>query len=217
MPRMDIFVPEPPGGCEWVIAQGYDQSEALIAAGARPVARKWVPIRCYSLLEDDLGQPLRLVDAPWMGSHGLVLKPPARKALEGFLGDSVDYLPTIGSDYDELYYVHVRKLANAIDLAGSRIVRFDSGDILTIEKHEFLPEIVDAGPIFKLAAMPRGGIYLTGELVDAIRASGLTGFDFQKVWSGNVLDSDKAPGRIRSRGLAKALDRVSRILRNHGS
>ena len=180
---MDVFVPIPPGGGEWVVVEHPRELEKILGAGPRRIPWWQRPIRATHITEDD-HEPREQVDAPWMGSHGLVLKPVARVRLQALFGDAVQYVPISGTPYRRLYYAHVHNLVDELDEARSEIVRFSPGpDILDITRHEFLPSVAQAGPIFKLRQMPRGDVYLTGDAVEAIRASGLSGFAFQRVWS----------------------------------
>ena len=180
---MDVFVPIPPGGSEWVVVERHRQLEKMLGAGSRRIPWWQRPIRATHIAEDDEGSREE-VDAPWMGGHGLVLKPNARDQLQALFGNAVQYVTIGGTPYRRLYYAHVHHLVDVLDEMRSGIVRFSPGrDILDITRHEFLPSVGQAGPIFKLKQMPRGQVYLTGDAVDAIRASGLSGFAFQKVWS----------------------------------
>lgn len=181
---MEVFVPTVPVGCEWVTVDDHRQLEKMLAAGSRRIPWWSWPIRAIHIAQDDDG-PRDAVDAPWMGSHGFVIKAPARARLRPVFGRAAQYVPVAGTPYPRLFYVHVHNLADVLDENRSEIVRFSPGpDILDIVRHEFLPSVAQAGPVFKLKQMPRGGVYLTGEAVSAITKSGLTGFTFEKVWEG---------------------------------
>lgn len=176
-------MPVPAAGCEWVAVDHYRQLEKMLAAGSRRIPWWQWPIRAVHIPEGDEG-PRAQVDAPWMGSHGIVVKPAARDRLKALFGEAVQYVPISGTPYRQLYYVHVHHLVDVLDEGRSEIVRFSPGpDILDITRHEFLSSIARAGPVFKLRQMPRGNVYLRGDVVDAIAASGLSGFAFEKVWS----------------------------------
>ncbi len=184
MPRTEIFVPEPPGGCEWVTVDDARQLEKMLAAGSKRIPLWTWPIRVVHIAQDDDG-PRSVVDAPWIGSHGFVIKASARSRLRSVFGRAAQYVPVAGTPYRRLSYVHVHNLADVLDEGRSEIVRFSPGpDILDIVRHEFLPSVAQAGPVFKLKQMPRGCVYLTGETVASIASSGLTGFAFKKVWEG---------------------------------
>lgn len=180
---IEIFKPRPVEGEEWAISADADQSEMLLSVGPHTIAENWRPLKFRSLLGDE-GKIFTPVDAPWMGSHGLVVKPAARAIIEPLFGGSVEYVPITGTAYDELYYVHVLRYADVLDLERSELKRFTTSDrIMRIVRHRFLPSVKDAGPIFKLGQMPRGSLYVPGAVVSAIAASRLTGFAFEKVWS----------------------------------
>ena len=184
---MDVFVPSVPTGSEWVVTDDWRELEKMLGAGAKTILWWKRPIRGLHVGESDRGDPLRVVDVPWMGSHGLVVKPAARAVMEPLFGDAVQFVRISGTPYKQLYYVHVLRHAEVLDEARSEIVRFSPGpDILDIERHVFLPAVVEAGPIFKLVQMPRGKIYLSGTAVDALLGSGLSGLEFEKVWSSDA-------------------------------
>jgi hypothetical protein len=165
---MEIFKPAPAEASEWVIPADGNQTEMLLSLGSKRIPDPYQPLRFHSLLEDER-ETFEPVDAPWSGSHALIIKPSARAVLEPLFGNSVQYAPIAGTAYDELYYIHVVKYADVLDLDKSELKRFSSsGRIMRIDRHEFLPCVVEAGPIFKLKAMPRGSLFVTGDVVDAI-------------------------------------------------
>ncbi|MGV8857607.1 hypothetical protein [Rhodoglobus sp.] len=58
-------------------------------------------------------------------------------------------------------------------------MRFSDGGIMYMPQPIFHSDVVSGAGAFKLAEMPRGDLHLTGELVDAILATGQTsGTDF---------------------------------------
>jgi hypothetical protein len=180
---IEIFRPRPPEKSEWVISADRDQTEMLLSVGRRRIADQWKPLRFRSVIEDE-GEILAPVDAPWMSSSALVLKPSARAFIEPLFGSSVEYVPIVGTVYDELYYVHVLQHTDVLDLDRSEIKRFpSSGRIMRIVQHQFLRGVEAAGPIFKLSQMPRESLYVSEAVVSAIAHSGLTGFAFRQVWS----------------------------------
>ena len=183
---MEIFVPIPPEGGEWVVTDTARELEKMLGAGASRIPWWKRPIRAVHVAHGDepRRRPLRSVDAPWMGSHGLVVKPAARALLEPLFGSAAQYVPVRGTPYPKLDYVHVHKLADVLDENASDIHYFTPGrDIMDVARYMFRREVADAGPVFKLERMPRGSIFLRDDAVDAIHASGLTGFAFEKVWS----------------------------------
>ncbi|EKF18920.1 hypothetical protein NA2_10608 [Nitratireductor pacificus pht-3B] len=167
-----------------MVTDRYPELEKMLDAGARRIPWWRRPIKALHVTETDDRQTRRTVDAPWMGSHGLVVKPAARAVLEPLFGAAAQFVPVRGTPYPGLDYVHVHHLVNVLDEERSEIVYFTPGaDILEITRHVFLPEIASAGPVFKLSRLPRGSIFLRDDVVEAILTSNLTGFAFEKVWS----------------------------------
>ena len=184
---MEVFVPVPVENGEWVVVDSWRELEKMLASGANAIPFWRRPIRAQHIDKDEQGNPRRAVDVPWMGSHGLVVKPAARAVMEPLFGDAVQYVRIRGTPYPQLHYVHVRRHADVLDESRSDLVRFSPGpDIMDIRRHVFTPAVERAGPVFKLRQDPRGSIYLTGEAVDTLLGSGLTGLRFEKVWSGNA-------------------------------
>lgn len=184
---MDVFVPVPAEHSEWIVTNSWHELEKMLGSGANAIPFWWRPIRAQHVDRDEEGNPRRVVDVPWMGSHGFVVKPAARAVMEPLFGDAVQYVRVAGTPYPQLHYVHVRRHADVLDEGRSAIIRFSPGpDIMDIPRHVFSPAVGRAGPVFKLRQVPRGSVYLTGEAVDALLGSGLTGLCFERVWSGEA-------------------------------
>jgi hypothetical protein len=80
---------------------------------------------------------------------------------------------------------HVTNFVDALDKDASEVLRApdDPNVILMIHKHVFRPEKLTTDWMFKLPyARGRSAIYVTDPFVDLIRASGLTGLEFKRVW-----------------------------------
>ena len=73
-------------------------------------------------------------------------------------------------------------MSDQTSLPHLRAVRY----VVPLREGGSLPAVVEAGPIFKLVQMPRGKIYLSGTAVDALLGSGLSGLEFEKVWSSDA-------------------------------
>jgi hypothetical protein len=181
---MDVFVPIPAENGEWVVVDSWRELEKMLGSGANAIPFWRRPIRAQHVDKDEQGNPRRAVEVPWMGSHGLVVKPAARAVMEPLFGDAVQYIRISGTPYRQLHYVHVRRHADVLDEGRSDIIRFSPGPgIMDIRRHAFTSAVEWAGPIFKLRQDPRGSVYLTGMTVAALLGSNLTGLCFEKIWS----------------------------------
>ncbi len=118
-------------------------------------------------------------DCPWLGEHSIFLKQPAIEALSPLLLKYGQILPVRGED---VRFFNATTVLDALDYERSRVVRFDDGSILTIEKHVFDAARIGAAALFKLP-MRASMIYVTDEFVEQVRHAGLRGVSFKLVWS----------------------------------
>jgi hypothetical protein len=130
------------------------------------------------LNEDDGGKPHLRADLPWLGSEAVVLRDEAIETVGSLLRPHGEILPLV-CDEARLALFAAPVVAGALDEDRSELVRFGSGRIMVLRTPAFHVSALRGAAAFKLAEMPRGDLYLTDTLVDAIRATGLTaGTDF---------------------------------------
>ncbi|SFU16225.1 hypothetical protein [Mesorhizobium sp. YR577] len=79
-------------------------------------------------------------DFPWLGEHVPILKKPAVDALAPVLTRYGQLLPLKG---EEVWLFNTTTVLDVLDHDQSRIVYFDNGDILEIERHVFRQEKSD--------------------------------------------------------------------------
>lgn len=120
---------------------------------------------------DDRGGTRKRADMPWLGSHVLVLRDEAIESVGRLIAPYGEILPLRVNDA-RLSVFSARLLPGALDEERSELVRFGSGQIMDLKRPVFHDEIVDGVGAFKLPEMPRGDIYLTEEMVMAIRSTG---------------------------------------------
>jgi hypothetical protein len=95
-----------------------------------------------------------------------------------------EFLP-LKCDEGKFWTFHVTHFLDALDESASEVLRAsDEPDyILMILKHVFRPEKLTGAWMFKLPQSEgRGRFYVTDPFVNLIRASGLTGLGFKRVW-----------------------------------
>lgn len=176
-----IYRPTPPEGFEWALPVDDADFEVLQTLGVEPRATDLGDVEMYLLKVDDRGRAQRRASMPWLGSHVLVLRDEAIESV-GPLLRSFGELVSVTSADARLAVFGAATLEGALDEERSEIVRFGSGRIMDLRAPVFRPEVVTDIGAFKLAEMPRGDLYLTGDLVDAIRGTGMTaGTDFKLV------------------------------------
>jgi len=124
------------------------------------------------------------VDAPWLGSHVLILRPRAVAALGKVLRDYGELLP-VPCDNAEVALFNVTHILEALDEAASTIARFRNSDrIMEIEHYAFRESVIGDSIIFKIPCHQSSSIFLTEAFIDLWRSAGLTGLDFTPVRSG---------------------------------
>lgn len=177
-----VYIAGPGDGFEWVNLRHHDDSEYLLELGEERVANEFRPLPVDRILEDE-GEIFDEADMPWMGGHFLVMRDHVREALAPIIADDVEFLPLATDDGLRLWITHTLRLVSVLDLERSEIKRFpSSGRIMRIVRHHFLPEVEEAGTAFHLAEMKRGRLYVTEQVVDAIRRAGFTGPKFTQIW-----------------------------------
>ena len=127
---------------------------------------------------------LELGDAP--GFEIPVFSERAVSCLEPLIRDYVEFLP-LESKEGKFYAVNITNiLINALDYDKSEIIRFSSGNIMTIDKFDFKENAVKNNPIFKLEELKIGSTqFVTDEFVKLVKDNDLRGFCFELVWESN--------------------------------
>ena len=95
-----------------------------------------------------------------------------------------EFLPLSCND-GRFWTFHVTHFVDALDENKSALERAsdDPRVTITIHRHAFRPERLTANWMFQLPQWRgRGPIYVTDPFVDLIKASGLTGLEFKRVW-----------------------------------
>ncbi len=170
-------------GYEYLLPLDNNDYELLIFDG-KPRAISWSPIRMYRLKFID-GQFQQPCDFPG-GSGGscLIMTEAARKRIGSHLKQYGEFLP-LSCDEGDFWAFHVTHFVDALDENKSDVLRSseDPKVVLMVHKHVFRPERLTADWMFKLPqSRGRGPFYVTDPFVNLIRASGLTGLDFKRVW-----------------------------------
>jgi hypothetical protein len=170
-------------GYQYLLPVDSSDNDSLIFDG-RPRATSWTPIRMRPLKFID-GQFQQPCDFPTgSGSCYLMTSEAAKERIEGHLNRYGEFLPLRCSE-GQFWAFHVTHFVDALDENASDVLRAsdDPSYILMIHKHVFRPERLTADWMFKLPqSRGRGAFYVTDPFVDLIRASGLTGLEFKRVW-----------------------------------
>jgi len=176
-----VYRPEVPEGYEWAQPVNSSDFEAFrgVPGDDEP---DWSTPEMTLLVTDERGKAQRFAHLPWLGSHVLVLRDEAIEAIGPLVAPHGQVLPLRASGA-RLAVFRPPLLAGALDEQASEVVRFSSGHIMDLRVPVFRPSVVASASAFVLAEMPRGSMYLSGELVDAILATGYSsGTDFRLVF-----------------------------------
>ncbi|MEO8061136.1 MAG: DUF1629 domain-containing protein [Pseudomonadota bacterium] len=146
-----------------------------------PRAATWTPIP-MQLVREDQGKPLLESDSPWLGVHALIFRKRAAQALAPILESHGELLP-LENRMAELLVYNVTKVVKGLDEKASSILRFDDRSIMHIQKHVFVPEVIDGLAVFKLAGIRASHTYVSDMFVSKWRAAKLLGLDFNRVFT----------------------------------
>jgi hypothetical protein len=99
------------------------------------------------------------------------------------LGDDAEFLPLLNPD-EEHWFVNSWREIDALDEENSEFKRFpSSGRIMRIIRYAFSEEKVRGAACFKIPQLSEA-MFVTDEVVAAVREARLTGTSFQPVWEG---------------------------------
>jgi hypothetical protein len=172
----DLVAPE---GYECVFLDNAEDYEVLRGAGPDTrLAEGWqaLPAR---VLPPDEDQPARRAQLPWLSDDVLALRDEAVAAVGPLLEPFGELLPLSCPDANVVIFRSTTAV-DVLDEDGSDIVRFPgSGRIMAIEAYRFRPGVLKPPRAFMLPQMPRGSLYLTGDLVQQIESLGFVGTGFR--------------------------------------
>jgi hypothetical protein len=169
---------------EYLLPVNKREVEMLVFDG-KPRASSWKPVMMRRLKDFRDGLPVRPVDFPsGSGGSDLPMTEAARRKIGPYLEKYGEFLP-LACDDGEYWTFHVTRFVDALDENASDVLRSpdDQKVVLMILRHVFRPERLTADLMFKLPqSRGRGSFYVTDPFVNLIRASGLTGLKFKRVW-----------------------------------
>lgn len=185
-----IYCPAVPEGFEWAFPVDPGDFEVFWTLSERQPGAAWEPIRMRLLKEDEHERPWLRAEMPWLGGHVLILRDEAIEAVGPLLAPYGELLPLV-CDEARLVVFSARLVANALEEGRSDIVRFATGRIMDIRRHAFDLGAIAGTRAFKLAEFPRGGLFLTGDLVASIRRTGFTdGTEFHLIYDASAGERD---------------------------
>jgi hypothetical protein len=170
-------------GCEFCHPIDLDQFETILdLCNGTARAKMWEPLK-MELIRNDYGKELAEVDSPWLDAHVLILRPRAISVLAPILLEYGELLP-LSCAGAELWLYNVTHVIDALDEPASVIDRFSDGRIILVLRPVLRKHVIGKDDIFKLSHRRAEPIYFSQRFVDLWNSAGLTGGEFDPVWSG---------------------------------
>lgn len=133
------------------------------------------------VVEDFAGRSFVPVDIPSLGGGADCANARARAVLEGPFADSIRFLPLI-CDREPFWLLHPTRVVDALDEDRSEMRRLASGLVTLIKRPVFVADRLPKGGLFRVPQFwPK--VYAMQDFVDCVQGAGLTGLDFERVWS----------------------------------
>lgn len=179
----EVYVPQSAEGFEFCHPQRQEDFETLSATiDGTPRHGTWrsPPMR---LIREDEGKLLAESDSPWLGPHALVFRRHSLGELEALLLSYGELLPVACSE-PNLVIFNATRVLDALDERASGILRFSNGRIMRITRHAFRPDVISGVDIFKIPSLRVSPTYVSERFVERVKAAGLRGLVFNRVWSG---------------------------------
>jgi hypothetical protein len=180
---MKIYRAVPHEGYEWVVlddATDYerfiDPSPAFSSVGRQPA------VSAHLLRNDPRRSGDRMrARMPWLGEGVLALRDEAIDEI-GALLEPFGVLLRLESPDARLIVIRITNIIDVLDEDASDIVRFSSsGRVLDIRRFVFRSESLLRSQAFRIPQLPRGGTFLTEDLVQEIESRGSEGTAFLAV------------------------------------
>ena len=176
-----IYEPLVQNGYEWINTLDEADYEIFLSFDGAPRGANWKPVRVRRV-RADVHQEFRESDFPWLGSHALVLRQTAVKALVHIIEPCAEVLPLKSDDGTELFAINVLRVVNALDEERSSVIRFPSSNrIMRVTRPCFKEHVIRGLDMFRLPfrASPT---YVSQGFVNAVSKAKLVGLDFRRVW-----------------------------------
>lgn len=176
-----IYEPLVAEGFEWVNAVQDVDYEVFLQFDGKARASTWRSISVRRVRADE-HQAFNPSDFPWLGSHALTMRRSAVEALRDLLDANGEVLPLATEDGIELFVLNAR-VVDALDEATASLTMFPGTNrIMRVKKVAFLASKIEGLDLFRL---PHRGssTYVSERFVDRVKAAGLRGLVFNKVWS----------------------------------
>jgi hypothetical protein len=155
----------------------------------RPIdLSSWVPLpvqRNYSV-RDNMTKPLGDRCGIDARLDPMVLSRHALDVLRPNIGQLGQVLP-LAFDEAEYAFFNITNVVDALDESKSELEHFpSSGRLSRVLRYAFKPEAVRDQLLFKIPQQPGNFAFVTDRFVEIVKANGLTGFGFEKIWTDEI-------------------------------
>jgi hypothetical protein len=113
-----------------------------------PVGPAWRAPRMSFIRQQEDGTARQYSDCPWCLQTVIVIRDRALPSLRPLLQKYGEIVPVPCEE--ALYLFNATSIVDGLDEHRSTIARFDSGEVMAIERHVFKPEVLGNAEIFKL-------------------------------------------------------------------
>lgn len=147
-----------------------------------PLRDVWLPLEIMAVdADDELAQ---------LGDHALlgtipVFSESAVASLRDLL-ESHGELLALAYPRRQYFAYNVTRVVDALDEGRSKLNRFSSGRVMSVEEFAFDATALEGHVIFRIPQLLRASVFATELFVERAKRAGLTGFDFREVWAGEV-------------------------------
>jgi hypothetical protein len=177
---MDIFEPMVREGYEWINCVNQEDYDLFAGFDGSSRRNAWKPVPVRRVRADE-HHGFKASDFPWLGSDALVIRRKAVDALREVLDANGEVLPLSTDDDVELFVLNAR-IVDALDEANSSLMKFPGTDrIMRIKKIAFVTSKIEDIDLFRLPHRA-SATYVSARFVERVKAAGLVGLEFKKVW-----------------------------------
>jgi hypothetical protein len=74
----------------------------------------------------------------------------------------------------EYFAYNVTRMIDGLDERKSVIKRFSTGEVMSVSRYVFRPEVVDRAAVFKIPQLPKAYVFVTDSFVERTQREGLT-------------------------------------------
>lgn len=132
-------------------------------------------LRVRLIGEDEHGTAREDSGLLWLSSQVLAMTAAVRESVRPVLEGHGTFAP-LGSD-DGDFWIFVPDICDALNEAGSCATRFASGRVMYVSRYDFYPDRIVGRTAFRVPQLPKGPLFCTDRVVDALSAAG--GVNFQ--------------------------------------